>query len=336
MEDNPCCQSMIQTFLIIFNCVAFVISGAVLGFSIYCLADGGFNKSMLPEEVPDVMADVLFNNEGKTFQLPVIILCSVSAFILIISFLGCLGSCQQSRCLVSLYFMFLTSFLVVLVGGTAYCFLGDPQKPIASSMMTSMAEYKEENMARELWDTLQTKLHCCGVESIDDWLEVDWNLNGACKAPASCLIYNVTQAGDLDKDKGKKGNEPGNEENETGIEDNKPGKKENKPGYEEKDTGNVTDPVDLENVNMENDTGYSLMNSTESSALRQDLETDCLSNMSVPHYNEGCLPRLKDSMHKYINIIGAIMVGVWVIVIINVLFSFALCVVLDYAEYTYK
>ena len=24
MNDNPCCQSMIQTFLIIFNCVAFV------------------------------------------------------------------------------------------------------------------------------------------------------------------------------------------------------------------------------------------------------------------------------------------------------------------------
>ena len=58
-------------------------------------------------------------------------------------------------------------------------------------------------------------------------------------------------------------------------------------------------------------------------------------------------------MHKYINIIGAIMVSVWAIVvrrlvhlclsinhtlfqIINVLFSFALCVVLDYAEYTYK
>ena len=41
-------------------------------------------------------------------------------------------------------------------------------------------------------------------------------------------------------------------------------------------------------------------------------------------------------MQKYINIIGAIMLSVWVIVIVNVLFSFALCIVLDYAEYTYK
>jgi len=67
-----------------------------------------------------------------------------------------------------------------------------------------------------------------------------------------------------------------------------------------------------------------------------NIPEECLADLATPHHSEGCLPRLKDAMHKYINIIGAIMVSVWAIVIINVLFSFALCVVLDYAEYTYK
>lgn len=56
----------------------------------------------------------------------------------------------------------------------------------------------------------------------------------------------------------------------------------------------------------------------------------------IPHSNEGCLLKLQGSLHKYINIVGAVLISVWIIVIINVLFSFALCVVLDYAEYTYK
>jgi len=132
MEDNPCCQSMIQTSLIVFNCLAFFASGGVLGFAIYALSSDSFTISMLPSGLPDSLADVLFDHQGNTFQLPVIILAAISAAVLLVSFLGCVGSCQQSRCLVSMYFLFLSSFLVMLVAGTAYCFLGDPQKHIGN------------------------------------------------------------------------------------------------------------------------------------------------------------------------------------------------------------
>merc|ERR1712025_912422 len=68
----------------------------------------------------------------------------------------------------------------------------------------------------------------------------------------------------------------------------------------------------------------------------EEIEDTCLKDLRIPHYNEGCLQKLNESFHKYINIVGAVMVSVWVIVLLNVLFSFALCVVLDYAEYTYR
>eukprot|EP00091_Calanus_sinicus_P015366 TRINITY_DN33521_c0_g1_i1.p2 TRINITY_DN33521_c0_g1~~TRINITY_DN33521_c0_g1_i1.p2 ORF type:complete len:138 (-),score=32.30 TRINITY_DN33521_c0_g1_i1:45-458(-) len=78
------------------------------------------------------------------------------------------------------------------------------------------------------------------------------------------------------------------------------------------------------------------LNATSNNNDTISIADECLVDMAAPHHSEGCLPRLREAMHKYINIIGAIMVSVWAIVIINVLFSFALCVVLDYAEYTYK
>merc|ERR1712039_969622 len=79
----------------------------------------------------------------------------------------------------------------------------------------------------------------------------------------------------------------------------------------------------------------------ETSASMEELseknfDKDCLSDFSVPHYNEGCLLKLQEVMQSYVTIVGAIIVSIWAVVIVNVLFSFALCVVLDYAEYTYK
>jgi len=273
MEDNPCCQSMIQTSLIVFNCLAFLASGGVLGFSIYALSSDSFSISMLPSGLPDSLGDILFDHKGNTFQLPVIILAIISAAVLLVSFLGCVGSCQQSRCLVSMYFLFLSSFLVMLVAGTAYCFLGDPEIQIAESMKASMTRYKGDNVTEILWDKMQSKLGCCGVLSIDDWQNITWTEEPACSAPGSCKITDIVESG--------------------------------------------------------NATAIDATNSTS-------VAEECLANLSTPHHSEGCLPKLREAMHKYINIIGAIMVSVWAIVIINVLFSFALCVVLDYAEYTYK
>ena len=77
-------------------------SGGVLGFAIYALSSDSFSISMLPAGLPDSLADVLFDHQGNTFQLPVIILAVISAAVLMVSFLGCVGSCQQSRCLVSM------------------------------------------------------------------------------------------------------------------------------------------------------------------------------------------------------------------------------------------
>lgn len=279
MEDNPCCQSMIQTFLIIFNCITFFASGGILGFSIYALSSDSFSISVLPAGVPHTLVEVLFDDQGNIFHLPLLILAAVSSAVLLVSFLGCVGSWQQSRCLVSLYFLCLSSFLVILVAGTAYCFLGDPQQHIAQSMKGSMARYKEDNLTEVLWDKMQFNLGCCGVVSIDDWDNITWTDHTQCIAPGSCKV--------------------------------------------------VADDINNNTTENKNDTGSNITNKNNSTE-------ECLVDLTTPHHSQGCLLLLRAGMRSYINVIGGIMISVWTIVIINVLFSFALCVVLDYAEYNYN
>jgi len=314
MKDNPCCQSMIQTFLIIFNCIAFFASGGVLAFAIYALLGDGFTKSLLPEGLPDSVAQLLFDNEGNSFQLPLFILAAVSGLVLFVSFLGCVGSCRQSRCLVALYFVCLFSFLLALMAATAYCFIGDPQKPVVASMKLSMEQYKRDNLTQVLWDKMQTQLHCCGTESIDDWKSVGWIAN--CSAPWSCRVLEKPEVSRILEEEETK--------SATSASNGMVGRTRRKRGM------NSTD-IEGDDVG-----GVKEAEKTTEEALEKHPSQECLSDFSAPHYNEGCLLKLQEVMKSYINVIGAIIVSIWAVVIVNVLFSFALCVVLDYAEYTYK
>jgi len=307
---------MIQTFLIIFNCIAFFASGGVLAFVIYALLGDGFTKSLLPDGLPDSVAQLLFDNEGNSFQLPLFVLAAVSGMVLFVSFLGCVGSCRQSRCLVALYFVCLFSFLLALMGATAYCFIGDPQKPVVASMKLSMEQYKRDNLTRVLWDKMQTQLNCCGTESIDDWKSVGWIDN--CSAPWSCKVLEKPEASRMVEE------EAGRTKSATLTSNGIVGRARRKRGL------NGTDIEGDDVGKMKED------DKKADEALMKHSDQKCLSDFSAPHYNEGCLLKLQEVMQSYINVIGAIIVSVWAVVIVNVLFSFALCVVLDYAEYTYK
>jgi len=307
---------MIQTFLIIFNCIAFFASGGVLAFAIYALLGDGFTKSLLPEGLPDSVAHLLFDNDGNSFQLPLFILAAVSGLVLFVSFLGCVGSCRQSRCLVALYFVCLFSFLLALMAATAYCFIGDPQKPVVASMKLSMEQYRRDNLTQVLWDKMQTQLHCCGTESIDDWKSVGWIAN--CSAPWSCRVLEKPEASRIVEEE---------EEEEAGM----------TKGATMTSNGNVgrrRRKRDLNSTDIASDDVGGVKEAEKKTEEHPNKE--CLTDFSAPHYNEGCLLKLQEVMKSYINVIGAIIVSVWAVVIVNVLFSFALCVVLDYAEYTYK
>jgi len=228
-----------------------------LGFSIYSLVDGGFNRSVLPSGLPDSVTDLLFDDSGSTLQTPIILLLTVSALVLIVSFLGCIGTWQQSRCLIACYTIALIIFLMLLFGGTCWIFLGDPEGPISRGMKHSLDRYEKDNSTTNLWDKVQVRLSCCGVYTVDDWAKI--MDDPTCLAPNSCKVKNSTNP-----------------------------------------------------------------------------SSSCLKSMNSPHFSQGCLPALKDTLKHYKSIVGGVMMAVWVVVIINLLFSFALCVVLDYVEYTYK
>ena len=133
-------------------------------------------------------------------QLPVLVLACVSGLVLLVSFLGCVGSCRQSRCLVALVSLpacltLLCSVLclsvhlpagsdgghrLLLHGGppaTHRCLPSPPLACPAASLRLSMERYRRDNLSRGLWDTMQGRLRCCGALSIDDWSTVGFTEN---------------------------------------------------------------------------------------------------------------------------------------------------------------
>jgi len=169
------------------------------------------------------------------------------------------------------------------------------------------------------WDNMQTKLECCGVISIDDWSSLD--LGDNCSAPWSCRIQPPSVGADQDSLV-------------------TPALKLSLSSTTSGQTREVTN-VTSSNETLSNGTSSNgkSSNGTSSNGTSSNGQTtesiterQCLEDRNSPHNNEGCLPKLKDVLQSYISIIGGILISVWCIVIINVLFSFALCVVLDYAD----
>ena len=109
---------------------------------------------------------------------------SFAASVTVISFLGCCGALKWSRMILGLY------MLLMLLAILAEVFLGvmvminydaDNAKETTEEMMLdSMGKYTSDEGTRNVWDTYQSKMECCGVTNPIDWTTV------VGKVPDSC------------------------------------------------------------------------------------------------------------------------------------------------------
>jgi len=82
---------------------------------------------------------------------------------------------QNTTHLLHLFTVFLIILQQFLLSGSlAVLFLnGNVSKIIHSSMKTSMGQYTSSSHSRELWDSLQSQLKCCGIHGQTDWEELE-------------------------------------------------------------------------------------------------------------------------------------------------------------------
>ncbi|XP_025409016.1 CD63 antigen-like [Sipha flava] len=111
------------------------------------------------------------------------ILIVVGIVVLTVSFFGCCGTLKENNCMMLTFgFLLAICFLMEIVGGlTGFILLEKTHFVVTSKLHETMMFYNKTTHITHIWDRLQTTLHCCGAEKLEDWYPILDN-----KLPMSC------------------------------------------------------------------------------------------------------------------------------------------------------
>ncbi|XP_014216187.1 CD151 antigen-like [Copidosoma floridanum] len=151
------CGRFMKYSLFAVNFIIFISGVTLTGLAIYSLV-----------EKVNYVSELTGNNllTGTVYVLLV-----GGIIVSLISFFGCLGAAKEIKCFLFMYFIIiLMLFVVILIGGIlGYVFREKFVDTLQQQMRNSMHLYKEKREITEAWDYVQSKLHCCGVDSWQDW-----------------------------------------------------------------------------------------------------------------------------------------------------------------------
>ncbi|XP_004636949.1 leukocyte surface antigen CD53 [Octodon degus] len=146
---------LLKYVLFFFNLLFWFCGCCILGFGIYFLIHNNFG--------------VLFH------KLPFLtlgnVLVIVGSIIMVVAFLGCMGSIKENKCLLMSFFVLLLIILLAEVTLAILLFVYEQKlnSYVAEGLTESIHRYYVDNSTKAAWDSIQSFLHCCGVNHTSDW-----------------------------------------------------------------------------------------------------------------------------------------------------------------------
>ncbi|XP_076976060.1 leukocyte surface antigen CD53 [Tamandua tetradactyla] len=146
---------LLKYVLFIFNLLFWFCGCCILGFGIYFLIHNNFG--------------VLFHNLPSLTLGNVLII--VGAIIMVVAFLGCMGSIKENKCLLMSFFLLLLIILLAEVTLAILLFVYEQKlsDSVAKGLTGSIQRYHSDNSTKAAWDNIQSFLQCCGVNGTSDW-----------------------------------------------------------------------------------------------------------------------------------------------------------------------
>jgi len=166
-----CCESIVKYFMVLCN-ILFALAGIILiGFGAYA----------------QIAAKDYLNFLGDNYVNTPIFIIILGGVIFAIALFGCCGAWKENRCLIYTYGTILFFILIaqIAAGIAAFALRGPLESEITKNMEKGQLNYGVQGYegVTTTWDLVQINLHCCGVNSFADWVNVT-HMEGA--VPDSC------------------------------------------------------------------------------------------------------------------------------------------------------
>lgn len=185
-------MKVIKYFLFFFNLLFFILGAIILGFGIWILVD---KTSFI----------AVLQSSSSSLNIGAYLLIAVGGLTMTMGFFGCLGTVNENRCLLGLYFSFLLVILIAqVVAGVLIYFQRESLKQEMTSVIDSLiVSYNitdgKNTSAETTWDYIQKNLKCCGWISSQNWTENPVVANNPGIYPCSCLEDEKEMNGFCDK-----------------------------------------------------------------------------------------------------------------------------------------
>jgi len=154
--NDSCCSQVVKYGMFVSNLIIFLGGAIVFVIGLITLIDRNFLNELLGTNL---------------FSGAVYVLVITSALVCLLAFFGCFGAVKEIKCMLLTYFIMLfLIFVTMLIGGIlGYVFREKVELTMRQEMFSSIKLYGSRRQVTGAWDTTQSRLKCCGVETFRDW-----------------------------------------------------------------------------------------------------------------------------------------------------------------------